>query len=188
MALSKSQRSNLIFFGIIALIFFTPLRGHLQEFVGKVKMAVFSPSVENVNDRVSLTSYKWNLKGINAADYNFEDANGKVVFVNFWATWCPPCRAEMPSIQKLYNDYKNKVEFVFISNEESRKVSDFLTKNNYTLPSYNQFNASPTEFSVSSIPATYLLNKKGEIVIHSVGSSDWNSAKIRKVLDELLDE
>ncbi|PHR70308.1 MAG: thiol-disulfide oxidoreductase [Lutibacter sp.] len=151
-------------------------------------MAVFSPSIENEDNRITISDYKWNLKGINTADYNFENANGKVVFVNFWATWCPPCRAEMPSIQKLYNDYKDKIEFIFISNEKSGTVDNFLSKNNYTLPSYNQLNASPQEFSVSSIPATYLLNKKGEIVIHSVGASDWNSDKIRKLLDELIDK
>jgi len=188
MALSKSQRSNLIFFGILAIIFFTPLRGYIQEYVGKAKMLLISPSVEDSGSRVVVSNYLWNLKGINTSDYNFENAKGKVVFLNFWATWCPPCRAEMPSIQKLFDDYKDKVEFVFITNENPEKVIPFLKKNNYSLPSYNQYTREPNEFKVSSIPATYLINKKGEIVIHSVGSSDWNSKKIRTLLDKLLSE
>jgi len=186
MKINKSQRSNLIFLIVIALIFFTPLRGVLQVAVSKAKMFVFPPSIDN--DGAVLANYDWKLKGINVDDYDFESVKGKVVFVNFWATWCPPCRAEMPSIQKLYDDYKDKVEFIFVSNEKSGTVSNFLTKNNYSLPSYNQFNNSPPEFSVSSIPATYLLNKKGEIVIHSIGAENWNSDKIRKLLDELLNE
>ncbi|MCF6280555.1 MAG: TlpA family protein disulfide reductase [Flavobacteriaceae bacterium] len=181
MALSKSQRSNLIFFGIIALMLFTPI-------VQKVKMFIFSPSIENIENRVVISNYKWNLKGINTTDYNFEKANGKVAFVNFWATWCPPCRAEMPSIQKLYDDYKDKIEFIFQTDEAPTTVIDFLNKNNYSLPSYNEFSKPPSEFKVTSIPATYLLNKKGEIVIHSVGAENWNSNKIRKLLDELLNE
>lgn len=186
MSLSKSQRSNLIFFGIIAFIFFTPLRGYIQEYVGKAKMLLFSPSVEDSGSRVKVTDYRWNLKGINTSDYNFENANGKVVFLNFWATWCPPCRAEMPSIQKLYNDYKDKVEFIFITNEKPETVKQFLNKNSYTLPAYNELTRTPKEIQVSSIPATYLINKKGEIVVHSVGATAWNSEKIRKLLDELI--
>jgi len=188
MALSKSQRSNLIFFGILALIFFTPLRGYIQEYVGKAKMLLISPSVEDSESRVVVSNYQWNLKGINTNDYNFENTKNKVVFLNFWATWCPPCRAEMPSIQKLYDDYKDKVEFVFITNENPAKVNSFLKENNYSLPAFNQLTRNPKEFRVSSIPATYLINKKGEIVVHSIGASDWNSAKIRKLLDELINE
>ncbi len=188
MALNKSQRSNLIFFGIMALIFFTPLRGYIQEYVGKAKMLLISPSVEDSEDRIQIADYRWNLKGINTDDYNFETAKNKVVFLNFWATWCPPCRAEMPSIQKVFEDYKNKIEFVFITNENPEKVNSFLTKNKYTFSSFNEITRSPKEFSVSTIPTTYIINKKGEIVVHTLGSANWNSDKIRKLLDDLIAE
>ncbi len=180
MVLSKSQRSNLIFFGILALIFFTPLRGHIQGFIHRlIQPELTDRVIEDID-------YNWKLKGLNTNDYNFEDAKGKVVFVNFWATWCPPCRAEMPSIQKLYNDYMDKVEFVFITNEKAETVNSFLNKKNYSLPSYNEKNKTPSEFYTSSIPTTFVLNKKGEIVEYIVGVKDWNSSSFRKKLDDLL--
>ena len=184
MKITKSQRSNLIFFIIIAVLFFTPLRGYIQVYISKAKMALFSPSIEI--DGAVIANYDWKLKGINSADFDFNTAKGKVVFINFWATWCPPCRAEMPSIQKLYNEYGGKVVFVFLTNEEPDKVNAFLTKNKYNLPAYNSYNNFPTEFEVSSIPATYILDKNGAIVVHEIGAIDWNSDQFKTLLDELI--
>ncbi|MFK5878116.1 MAG: TlpA disulfide reductase family protein [Flavobacteriaceae bacterium] len=187
MKITKSQRSNLIFLIIIAIIFFTPLRGILQVAVSKAKMFILQPSIDD--DGAVVANFDWKLKGINTADYDFESAKGKVVFINFWATWCPPCRAEMPSIQKLYTDYGDKVEFVFLTNEmESDKVNSFLDKNKYSLPAFNSYTNPPKEFNVSAIPATFILNKEGKIVMHAVGAVDWNSDNFRKILDELLAE
>lgn len=184
MQFSKSQKSNLILFGVLALIFFTPLRGIVQEY--GARLLSFSPSVENINDRVAVENYHWELKGINTEDYNFSKNEGKVVLVNFWATWCPPCRAEMPSLQSLFDDYKGKVEFVFVTNENVFKVQRFLKKKNYDLPSYVQNSYAPKEFTVSSIPATFILDKRGKIVVHKVGPADWNGDKVRSLLDELI--
>ena len=186
MKISKSQRSNIIFVIILGVLFFTPIGGQIKEFASK--LLAFSPSVEDVEDRVVLDNYQWNLKGINTNDVNFNDARGKVVILNFWATWCPPCRAEMPSFQKLYDDYKDKVVFLFITNEGENKVNKFMKTNDYNLPSYNEYSSSPSVFDVSSIPASYVINKNGAIVIDKVGAADWDSDKFRNLLDELLAE
>ncbi|MCK5816145.1 MAG: TlpA family protein disulfide reductase [Flavobacteriaceae bacterium] len=186
MKISKSQRSNIIFVLILGIVFFTPIGGQIKEFASK--MLAFSPSIEDVEDRVVLNNYQWNLKGQNTDDINFNDVRGKVVIVNFWATWCPPCRAEMPSFQKLYDDYKDKVVFLFVTNDDVNKVKGFMKKNNYDLPSYNEYNRSPSAFNVSSIPASYLIDKKGAIIIDKVGAADWNSDKVRELLDDLLAE
>ncbi|MBV1888371.1 MAG: TlpA family protein disulfide reductase [Urechidicola sp.] len=185
MKITKSQRSNIIFLILIAAILFTPLRRYIQVAVSKAKMAVFSPSLEN--EGVVISNFDWKLEGINSDDYDFNTAKGKVVFVNFWATWCPPCRAEMPSIQKLYNDYSDKVEFVFFTSEETDVVNAFLDKNKYNLPAYNSYNNWPSEFKVSTIPATYIVDKNGAIVIHEIGAVDWNSDKFRELLDKLIE-
>ena len=184
MKFSKSQRSNLIFFGIIAIIFFTPIRGYIQEFA--VKILATSPTTIDQENRVGVADFNWNLKGINTTDYNFVNAKEKVIFINFWATWCPPCRAEMPAIQNLFDLYKDKVEFIFVTNEDHNIVNTFLNEKKYTLPSYNQYDNRPKEFSVSSIPATYIINKKGEIVVHKIGPADWDSEKTKKLLNQLL--
>lgn len=186
MKFSKSQRSNLILFLVIVVILFTPIGGIVKELASKVRAKI--TTIETEENLITLDNYNWSLKGINTDNIDFNSVKGKVVFVNFWATWCAPCRAEMPSIQELYNDYKDKVAFVFVTNEESGVVNSFLNKKEFTLPSYKKRSMVPKEFKVSSIPATYILNKKGEIVIHKVGPVDWNSRNVRELLDELISE
>lgn len=186
MKISKSQRSNIIFVLILGVLFFTPIGSQVKEFASK--LLAFSPSVEDVEDRVVLSNYQWNLKGQNTDDINFNDVRGKVVLINFWATWCPPCRAEMPSFQKLYDDYRDSVVFLFVTNDSAKKVKKFMEKNNYDLPSYNEYTKAPDAFQVSSIPASYLIDKNGAIVIDKVGAADWDSSKVRELLDRLLAE
>lgn len=150
-----------------------------------LKLISFSPAIENVAERQALSSYNWHLKGLNTADVNFENLKNKVIFINFWATWCPGCVAEKPSIQALYNDYKDKVVFITVTNETEDKVTAYFKKKGYNLPVYNLKTSEPKELSTESIPKTFLIDKKGMIVINS-GRADWNTATIRAFLDELI--
>jgi len=177
----KQHWSNILFVGVVLLILNTPIK----EWV--LRQLAFSPSVASVETNIK--NYKWQLKGLNAQSLDFEELKGKVVFVNFWATWCPPCRAELPMIQNLYEDYKGKVVFVFVTNEEWPTVSSFFDENEYSLPVYNSISIPPVEFrKTQSIPASYLISKKGTIVVQKVGAADWNSKKTRLLIDDLLQE
>lgn len=180
--INKNTISNGLLIIVVALFIFPSSR------VWITRQLTFSPSIEKSERRVDIDSYNWNLKGLNTQSVNFESFKGKVVFVNFWATWCPPCKAEMPMIQSLYDDYKDKIEFVFITNEPWNLVEKFYTKYNYNLPSYNSLSAPPEKFSeTNSIPASYLIDKKGTIMVSKVGAANWNSDKIRKLLDKLIE-
>ena len=175
------HKSNILFIAFILILLNTPLKEVL------LRQFAMSPAISEVENKIS--NYDWELRGLNAQNLDFERLKGKVVFVNFWATWCPPCRAELPMIQELYNDYKDKVAFVFVTNEKWNVVSSFFKKNTYELPVYNSITSPPAEFlKTNSIPATYVLDKSGNIVIEEVGAADWNSAKTRKILDDLLKE
>ncbi|WP_298262499.1 TlpA disulfide reductase family protein [uncultured Lutibacter sp.] len=179
--LNKKSISNIVFVIAILVLLYPPSR---EWFMRQI---AFSPSVETKQDSKKLSTYNWELKGLNTTSINFQEFENKVVFVNFWATWCPPCRAEMPMIQKLYNDYKDKIEFVFLTNEDWETVDLFFKKNNYQLPVYNSLSTPPNAFlETNSIPATYLIDKQRNIRISKVGAADWNSTKIRKLLDELI--
>lgn len=179
--LNKKSISNIIFVIAVAVLLYPPSR---EWFMRQI---AFAPSVKEVEKSEKLSSYDWNLTGLNAENINFKELENKVIFVNFWATWCPPCRAEMPMIQKLYADYKDKVAFVFVTNEDWGKVEVFFNKNGYDLPVYNSASEPPNSFTqTNSIPATYLIDKSGHILISKTGSADWNSNKIRKLLDELI--
>jgi thiol-disulfide isomerase/thioredoxin len=179
--LNKKSVSNIIFVLAIAVLLYPPSR---EWFMRQI---AFAPSVKDVEKSEKLSGYDWNLKGLNAESINFKEFDNKVIFVNFWATWCPPCRAELPMIQKLYADYKDKVAFVFVTNEDWVKVEVFFNENDYDLPVYNSVSAPPNSFTeTNSIPASYLIDKNGNILIAKTGSADWNSNKIRNLLDELI--
>ena len=178
---SRKSISNIIFVIAVALLLYAPSR---EWFMRQIAIA---PSIKKVDKSEKLDTYNWNLRGLNTESINFSELENEVVFVNFWATWCPPCRAEMPMIQKLFNDYKNKVSFVFVTTENWNTVEQFFNKNDYDLPVYNSNGLPPNKFTeTNSIPASYLIDKDGNILISKVGAADWNSKKVRSLIDKLL--
>src|SRR5690606_18518096 len=107
-------------------------------------------------DRIVLTTYDWKLIDEHGNSYDFNEARGKVVIVNFWATWCPPCIAEMPSLEKLYKDYKDDVVFLLVSDEKPEAISKFKSKNDYDFLVYASASANPEVLNTSSIPRTFV--------------------------------
>jgi len=186
MKISKSQRNNIIFFVLIALLLIPQTRKPIQLFLNK-GMALFSPSIVNKDKREVVSDFNWNLQNTNTLEtYNFKNTEGKVVLVNFWATWCPPCIAELPSLDQLYQSYNDKVVFLFVSNEEIAVVNKFLAKKGMSLPVYKPISNYPEVFDVTSIPRTFLIDKQGNIVIDKTGAANWNSDKVQVTINELL--
>ena len=185
----KKNISNILFFAFIIFLFTPfglPVRTYLIKGVSYVSTRVLNMEIEE-SEREHLNSYDWQLVDLQANDVDFKLLKGKVIVVNFWATWCPPCIAEMPSFQKLYDDYQNKVEFLFVANDDESKVKKFIDDKNYTFQVYFQMTKSPEELQSNSLPTTFIISKKGEIVVNKTGAADWNSGKVRKLLDELIE-
>ncbi|SEB41653.1 Thiol-disulfide isomerase or thioredoxin [Tenacibaculum sp. MAR_2009_124] len=182
MKLKKKSIYNIFFIILIALLLYPPAKERMIRFVA------FSPTVIEKTDRQILIDYEWSLQGLNKASINGNELRGNVVFLNFWATWCPPCRAELPSIQKLYNDYRDKVNFVFVTNEKREVVHQYYKEKGYQLPTYNFASKLPSLLETTSIPQTFIINREGEIVVSKNGAADWNSKKIRKLLNELVSQ
>ncbi|WP_344786460.1 TlpA disulfide reductase family protein [Postechiella marina] len=187
MKLNKSKRNNLLILLVLILMVVPETRLPIQVFINK-GLALISPSTISKNNQRKLKSYNWTLKDYNGHILDFETLKDKVVLVNFWATWCPPCIAEMPSMQSLYNDYGDKIAFVFISNESVEILDKFLNKNNYSFKVYSSLTSPPNQFNVSSIPRTFLIAKDGSIVIDKSGASNWNSNTVRETIDGLLNK
>jgi Thiol-disulfide isomerase and thioredoxins len=119
---------------------------------------------------------------------NLSRSEGKVILINFWATWCPPCVAEMPYLQKLYETYKDEVDFYFVTSEVRDKLQLFLDKKGYDIPVYIPLEREPDLLENTSLPTTFLISQTGEIIIRKVGAASWNNEAIHELLDELLDQ
>ena len=185
----KSRIFDIILFGVAALIIFTPVGKPVKLWASKL-MSLMAPSVKKEENREVLNNYEWKLMDYEGNTYNMEEAKGKVVFVNHWATWCPPCIAEMPSIQKLYDKYKNNpdINFIFATTDPKEDIDKFMTKNNYNLPVYFMHSTAPPQLSSATIPMTSLIGKDGSIAIRKKGSANWNSKGVHKTIDKLLKE
>ena len=187
----KFIRKNLsnILFVLFAVFLFTPyglpVRAFLIKGITAVTTRVFDMEVDE-DEREKLEDFNWNLVSMSGEGLDFESLEGRVILVNFWATWCPPCVAEMPSMQELYADYGDRVAFVFIARDEHDRVTEFLTRKNLELPVYYERTAPPVKLATSSLPTTYLIDSEGMIRVEKVGAADWNSKKVRSLLDQMI--
>ncbi len=122
----KKQWSNILFGAFILLMIIPQTRMPIQVFIQR--FIAFSPSEISQEDRATLKDYNWNLATLDSEGINLSQSEGKVILINFWATWCPPCIAEMPELQELYDNYGDQVDFYFITNEAPEKANLFLEK------------------------------------------------------------
>lgn len=116
---------------------------------------------------------------------------GKVVFINFWATWCPPCIHEMPSINELKKSFEGNEDIVFLMVDVDNNIKQslaFMSDNSYDLPVYTPASNIPSDYLNGSIPTTIVLNKKGEMVDRMEGGRDYSDPEIAQALKELLKE
>jgi thiol-disulfide isomerase/thioredoxin len=120
---------------------------------------------------------------------DFESLKGKVVFLNIWATWCPPCIAEMPNIQKLYDKVgSDKIAFVMLSVDEGgmEKVKKYIDKKKYTFPVYMPASNFPQEFHSNAIPTTFIISPEGKIVAKQEGMADYNTKEVVEFLQGMV--
>jgi thiol-disulfide isomerase/thioredoxin len=116
------------------------------------------------------------------------DLNGKVVFINFWASWCPPCRAEMPSLHALYEKLKDddRVVFLFINEDDDiDKANVYLNRNGYSMPVIRRNGQVPEEIFTGTLPTTIVLNRKGQIVLREEGLANYNTDEFVEQLKAL---
>lgn len=185
--LNRSRFINILFLIGIILLIIPQTRTPIQVFLHK-GLSLFGPSVIDESERETVSFSSWRLQELNGQEINFQSLKGEVTLVNFWATWCPPCIAEMPSIQELYDDYKDKINIVLVSNEDSGVIEKFMINRGYDFEVYRPLEAYPSFFDVRSIPRTYIISKSGQIIMDKKGSANWNSQSVRNELDRLISE
>jgi len=133
------------------------------------------------------------LEDIDEYEYDFSEYRGKVVLLNFWATWCPPCRREMPSMERLYKKYQDKDFSVIAVNqmEDEDKIFAFTG----TLETQLTFNilldtksTVSRNYDVRGLPTTYLIDKQGRIRYRAVGGREFDHPKVEKIIQSLMQE
>lgn len=127
----------------------------------------------------------FSLEDLNGKVHSLEEYKDKVIFLNFWASWCPPCRAEMPSMQKLYESWDKK-QFVMLAvnvRESENKVREFAEKNGYSFPILlDRDGAVADKYKVQGIPATYIIRDGGESIVGVVGAREWTIEELQDVV------
>jgi thiol-disulfide isomerase/thioredoxin len=178
---------------VIAVLYFTGL--HTSVIAGMQRVMLFTGLF---NAQVTQTAEGSEI--LNPADYNFEmmtnqgnrisldEFSGKVTFINVWASWCPPCIAEMPTIETLNNHLEGNedIRFIMLSLDEDRDKSVQFMKN-YSMPYHFPESGIPESLQSSVLPTTYVISKEGEIVYKKEGIADYSSRKFREWLVELTE-
>lgn len=184
--------SDFLFVAILIAFLIPQSRLQLGAMVNRIKMVFVEPSVKETDKMVTLSASDYDMIFQDLAGNNIEisELKGKVIFLNLWATWCPPCVAEMPSIQQLYDKYKdnNNVAFLIVTNEKPEPVQKFMEKRGFTFPVYLNKFKMPDPFYTESIPTTFLISKSGKIIIRETGASDWSGKKMLEIMDGLIQE
>jgi thiol-disulfide isomerase/thioredoxin len=146
-----------------------------------VRMAATLDQLANPESMVGQPAPDAVLTDLDGKTFNLSDLRGKVVFLDLWATWCGPCRMEMPHLEKLHKELGDKVAFVAASSEEKPVIEGFLQKSPYTMRIVQIAEADAHgKFKATSIPTGFVIDKDGTIRAHLVGAQ--NEAQLRNAL------
>lgn len=160
---------------------------------------VFLHSAFNADDIVKImlpppfppkapADYNWTIRHLDGREIRLSELKGKVIFLTFWATWCVPCIAEMPNIERLrerLND--DRVAFVCASPEEGSIVSQFVQEKGYSLPVFTFEGDPPSMFDVQGYPATFIIAPDGRIVFKHPGTGVWEDDSSVEFIKRLLE-
>ena len=132
----------------------------------------------------------FSLPDLNGKPYRLSELRGRIVFLNLWATWCPPCRDEMPSMEALYRRFKNR-EFVMLAVAEDAggagAVRPFVEEIGLTFPVLLDPDATLSpRYGATGYPETFIIDRNGQVVNHTIGPEEWNRPEMVAYFEQLL--
>lgn len=136
------------------------------------------PAPWEADELIGKPAPDFTLKDLEGATVSLKSLRGKVVLVNFWATWCPPCRIEMPSMNGLYEKFKGKGLMILgVSSDQSEEqIRKFLEKTQVTFPILlDSENTIAPIYKVIALPTSYIIDRDGVLVKKIFGGQDWTS-------------
>ncbi|WP_157799188.1 TlpA family protein disulfide reductase [Mucilaginibacter auburnensis] len=188
--LTRKNIINVVFILLMLVLIINPAAKALL-IRGFIAVGIMRPPTQSEKVATSTPSVNITLRQPNGEVLQSEKLKGKVLIMNFWATWCPPCIAEMPSINKMYLQYKNNSNLVVIPIDADNDVSKstaFMQNKGYSLPVYTLAGPLPTGLVSNAIPTTIIIDKKGRVVARHEGAADYSSEAFYEYLDGLLKE
>lgn len=175
---------NILLILVVLSFFVTPMGYHGKILLNRI--FAFSPDVIPPQNRDTIADYNWKLKDANWDFINFRQSEGKVVFINFWASWRLPSAAELRSIEELYARYGDKVDFYIITNEEREPVEAFMEEQEFSFPVTYLIIGEKAPLNTDDPPRSYIIDRDGAVVVTQDGIADWDNDKIFGLLDRLL--
>ncbi|MEL7832621.1 TlpA disulfide reductase family protein [Fodinibius sp. Rm-B-1B1-1] len=140
---------------------------------------------------LSERDFRFQMETSDGNTVSLSNFQGDVVFVNVWASWCPPCVAEMPTIETLYENVNSKenIRFILLSmDEEQQKAVNFMEGKELSVPYYFPASGLPTEFHSQYLPTTYIISKQGQIIYKKEGIADYSSPNFTQWMRELAQQ
>lgn len=132
------------------------------------------------------------VPGMNGGKVSLADHKGKVVFLNYWATWCPPCREEMPAMERLYQKLKSKglvVLAISLDQQGEAVVKSFVADYKVTYPiGLDPKMELAQKYGIRALPSTFLIDKKGQLAAMAIGGRPWDSPEAVALMELLLSE
>ena len=134
---------------------------------------------------------QFQLKDLNGSEVTLSDYKGKIVFLNFWTTWCPTCRIEMPSMEKLHQKFKHQ-NFAMVTinlQESASQIKEFFKEYKLTFTALLDSDGEVgIRYKIYSIPTTFILDKEGRIIARAVGPREWDSKESFALFGHLVDQ
>jgi len=185
-------KTGLTFVILLVVLNYTGLIGSISSATQSAFLKTGLLDAELDDTKSEVFNYNFTIKDLSGKRFSFEQYKGKVVFINLWATWCGPCRAEMAGIQKLYESVAaDSISFIMLSldrDADQEKVVKYVNTKGFSFPVYLPSGRLTEQLSVPSIPTTFVIGKDGKIVAMEVGTTNFNTDKFRKFLRQLNQE
>ncbi len=187
--LTKKNIINASFIVLLLIIVFVP---SAKSFMlqSLMKIGFLKPNITQNQKTISTALSNIKFKDVKGKEIDLAGLNGKVVFINFWATWCPPCLAEMPSINKLHQQFGADGDVVFImvdADANFEKSVSYMENRQYKMPVYTMASSMPENLFKGSLPTTIVFDKKGRVAFHEEGAANYNSQKFTDFIKQLKD-
>lgn len=160
-----------------------PARGGEIDLFSKIK-------IQSIVDKKKTPDFC--LEGLNGEKVQLKALKGKIIFINFWATWCGPCKEEMPSMETLYQHFKERsFTFLTISLDYGGQelVRKFIENHRYQFPVLLDPSGKTLDlFEISKIPTTLIIDKSGKMIGRAIGPRNWSSPEFFSLIEQMLQD